>query len=201
MSQTQNAEQLIIPILHHFNLKTTKLQAMIDWYTAVVGVEVTFQFPGGAWLTNDAANHRIALLAMPGYADDPEKDRHTGLHHTAFEYASFPDLMNSYARLRDRDIKPEICLDHGMTISLYYRDPDRNLVELQADVFGAWQKSKAFMQTSAAFAENPIGVFFDPDKVLAAHRGGAGLEELHKRISASEFLPAAIPDIGPTPAG
>ena len=197
MSQTQNSEQLIIPILHHFNLKTTKLQAMIDWYTAVVGSSGHLPVSRRRLVDERRSQPSHRLLTMPGYADDPEKDSHTGLHHTAFEYASFADLMDSYARLRDRDITPEICLDHGMTISLYYRDPDRNLVELQADVFGAWQKSKAFMETSAAFAENPIGVFFDPDKVLAAHRGGAGLEELHKRISASEFLPAAIPDIGP----
>jgi Glyoxalase/Bleomycin resistance protein/Dioxygenase superfamily len=91
---------VISPVLHHVNLKTTQLQAMVDWYMAVVGSKVTFQFPAGAWLTNDAANHRIALLAIPGYADDPNKDRHTGLHHTAFEYQSFSDLMNSYRRYR-----------------------------------------------------------------------------------------------------
>src|SRR5262245_16935073 len=115
-----------VPVLHHVNLKTTQLQAMIDWYGAVVGSKVVLQFPTGAWLTNDNANHRIALLAMPDYADDPHKDRHTGLHHTAFEFQSFADLMNAYGRLRDRGIRPERCLDHGMTVSMYYRDPDRN---------------------------------------------------------------------------
>ena len=75
---------VIAPALHHVNLKTTQLQTMVDWYGAVVGSKPTFQFPGGAWLTNDGANHRIALLALPGYEDDPNKDRHTGLHHTAY---------------------------------------------------------------------------------------------------------------------
>jgi catechol 2,3-dioxygenase len=49
------------PTFHHFNLKTTRLQELIDWYATVVGTEVTFQDATGAWLTNDAANHRIAL--------------------------------------------------------------------------------------------------------------------------------------------
>jgi hypothetical protein len=105
--------------------------------------------------------------------------------------------MRSYARLAEQGIKPEACLDHGMTISLYYRDPDRNMVELQADIFGAWEKSTSWMQTSPAFAENPIGVFFDPDKLLSAHRSGASLEELHRRMTAAEFLPNPIPNIGP----
>lgn len=181
------------PALHHINLKTTQVQAMIDWYGTVVGSKVTFQFPGGAWLTNDEANHRIALLALPGYEDDPNKDRHTGLHHTAFEYGSFEDLMDSYERLRGVGITPEMCLDHGMTVSMYYRDPDRNHVELQCDVFGAWAKSKNYMETSQAFAENPIGVFFEPDKLLAAHRKGAGLEELHRRLMAADFQPNPVP--------
>ena len=50
------------PTLHHVNLKTTRLQEMIDWYGTVVGSRPNFQFPGGAWLTRDGANHRIALL-------------------------------------------------------------------------------------------------------------------------------------------
>ncbi len=52
------------PALHHINLTTTRLQAMIDWYGLVAGLKPTFQFPGGAWLTNDSANHRLALLAI-----------------------------------------------------------------------------------------------------------------------------------------
>jgi catechol-2,3-dioxygenase len=185
---------VISPALHHVNLKTTQLQAMIDWYGTVVGSKVTFQFPAGAWLSNDKANHRIALLAM-GYEDDRNKDRHTGLHHTAFEYGSFEDMMNSYERLNGLGIRPEVCLDHGMTVSMYYRDPDRNLVELQSDAFGAWDKSKAWMQTSPDFAANPIGVFFDPDKVLAAYRGGTDAETLHRKMLASEFLPEQVPSL------
>ena len=61
------------PTFHHFNLKTTRLQELIDWYSAVVGAEVTFQDATGAWLTNDAANHRIALLAFPGLRRRPRQ--------------------------------------------------------------------------------------------------------------------------------
>ena len=46
---------------------------------------------------------------------------------------------------------------------------------------------------SPAFAQNPIGVFFKPDEVLAAHRKGAGLEELHRRMMAAEFEPNPVP--------
>ena len=65
------AHAVIRPTFHHLNLKTTRLQALIDWYAAVVGAEVVFRDDTGASLTNDAANHRIALLAFPGFVDDP----------------------------------------------------------------------------------------------------------------------------------
>ena len=146
---------------------------MVDWYAAVVGAEVIFQDATGAWLTNDAANHRIALLAFPGFADDPDKDTRTGMHHSAFEYDSFEDLNASYLRLRDDGIEPDICIDHGMTLSYYYKDPDGNLVELQVDVFGDWAASKEWMRTSPEFHANPIGVFVDPARIAAAAAGGS----------------------------
>jgi hypothetical protein len=83
-----SADKPIRPAFHHFNLKTTRLQELIDWYTTVVGAEVTFQDATGAWLTNDAANHRIALLCFPGFVDDPDRETRTGMHHSAFEYDS-----------------------------------------------------------------------------------------------------------------
>jgi catechol-2,3-dioxygenase len=187
------SEPIINPSLHHINIKTTRLQEMIDWYGVVVGAKVNFQFPVGAFLTNDRANHRIAMLAVPGLSDDPEKNTHTGLHHTAFEYESFEDLMSSYERLKGLGIEPQACLDHGLTTSLYYEDPDRNWVELQFDNFGDWAKSTEWIRTSEEFARDPIGTFFDPDAVLAAHRAGVPSEELRKDTRAGKYPPSKPP--------
>jgi catechol 2,3-dioxygenase len=183
------------PKLHHVNLKTNRLQEMIDWYGEVVGSTVIHQYPGGAWLTNDDANHRIALLAVPGLSDDPDKVSHTGMHHSAFEYPTMGDLLENYVRLRDAGIVPHGCLDHGMTMSFYYLDPDANSVELQCDEFGDWAKSKEFMTTSPLFEANPIGTPVDPDKVAAAHEAGATAQELHERAYGGEFLPQAPLDL------
>jgi catechol 2,3-dioxygenase len=190
-----SATATIRPTFHHFNLKTTRLQELIDWYAAVVGAEVTFQDATGAWLTNDAANHRIALLAFPGFVDDPEKDTRTGMHHSAFEYDSFEDLNASYVRLRDAGIEPDICIDHGMTLSYYYKDPDGNHVELQADVFGDWSASKQWMHTSPDFRANPIGVFVDPEHVAAAAAAGDQFADIHRRAIAGEFAPEQAPEL------
>jgi catechol 2,3-dioxygenase len=191
---------MIKPALHHVNLKTTRLQEMIEWwYGRVTGMEVAHQAPVGAWLTNDAANHRLALLALPGIADDAGKDGHAGLHHMAFEYGSFADMFDSFARLRELGIVPRFCLDHGLTTSMYYADPDGNFVELQIDNFGDWAKSSHWMRTSPEFAANPIGMFFDPDRVHAAYRSGKTAADIHGAVMAGEFLPDPLPQIGPPP--
>ena len=188
-------EQLIKPSMHHVTLKTTKLQEMIDWYQKTVGIEVIYQFPGGAWLSNDLANHRLGLLAFPDYHEKGKHEKHTGMHHTAFEYESFDGLFKSYARMRGIGIVPQFCLNHGMTTSMYYADPDGNLVELQSDNFGDWTKSTEYMRSSPVFAANPIGIFFDPDRVLEAHRAGQPFQTIHEGIMAEKFLPDVIPAV------
>jgi catechol 2,3-dioxygenase len=187
------ADHVIHPKFHHVNLKTTRLQEMLDWYATVLGTEVLFQYPMGAWASNDEANHRIALTAFPGFAEDPEKETRTGLHHTAFEYGSFDELNASYLRLKAAGITPHFCLDHGMTFSYYYRDPDGNHVELQVDNFGDWAQSSAYVRESAVFHEDPIGPFVDPDLVAAAHAGGASFADIHARAMNGEFAPEAPP--------
>ncbi len=183
------------PVLHHVNLKTVRLQEMIDWYGTVVGTTVTFQFDSGAWLTNDTANHRIALLSVPGLEDDTDKVRHTGLHHTAFEYPSFDDLLDDYIRLRGHGITPHVCIDHGMTTSFYYVDPDGNAVELQCDNFGDWAKSTDFMQQATEFASDPIGMALDPELLVVARAVGASSHELHERAYRGEFQPEGDVDL------
>jgi catechol-2,3-dioxygenase len=178
------------PVLHHVNLKTTRLQEMIDWYATVVGMETLFQFPGGAWLSNDIANHRLALLTSPQMSDDSDKLVHTGIHHFAFEYRSIDELLDTYTRLKVRGIKPHFTIDHGMTTSFYYVDPDGNSVELQVDNFGDWAESREFVRSSPEFAADPIGKLVDPEQIIAARKAGISFAELHRRGYAGEFPPA-----------
>jgi len=188
--------ETIRPALHHVTFKTTRLPEMVAWYQAVLGVSVNFQDANNAWTSNDGANHRIAFLSVPGLEDDTEQIKHTRMHHSAFEYDSFDDLMSSYERMKGQGIRPAFCLDHGLTMSIYYKDPDGNYVELQSDNFGDWAKSTEFMRTSADFRSNPIGTFFDPDKVVEAHKAGTPLARLQAAIRKGEFLPDTIPSIG-----
>jgi hypothetical protein len=54
------------------------------------------------------------------------------------------------------------------------------MLELQVDNFDTLEETTAFFQ-SEEFAENPIGVFVDPDNLRAAWEAGVSWEEIRRR--------------------
>ena len=72
-----------------------------------------------------------------------------------------------------------------------YADPDRNIVKLNVSNYAEVWASIEHIQNSPDFARRPLGVDVDPDKLVAAHEGGAVSPwELHKRAWQHEFAPA-----------
>lgn len=191
------------PKLHHATFMTLDVDAMVRWYELVCGLTPVYYAEHAAWLTNDEANHRIALLRLPGTKPPVDKPHTAGLHHTAFEYATFDLWIDNYARLRDNGILPSVCLHHGMTMSMYYIDPDGNGVEIQVDAWGDWLVSKEWMWASQEFSEDQMGPQFDPEKLLVARAEGLTFDQIQKRAYAREYEPAepnrdmAFPDVWP----
>lgn len=195
LDRPAGAEAAVVrPTLHHVTLKTGRLEEMIAWYELVLGLDRQFVFEQGAWLTNDAANHRLGLLSTPKVVDDPDKLIHAGLHHSAFEYDDIDQLLATYERLKAHGVLPHIVLDHGMTLSMYYLDPDGNSIELQVDNFGNWRQSSHWMHTSSEFAADPIGAPSNPDALVAARRAGLSHVEIHERAYRGEYASGAPTD-------
>lgn len=176
---------ILRPVLHHVQVTSTRLDEMIEWYRTVLGLEVMHKGSGGAWLTNDLAGHRFAIVTGK-LTDDPDKLAHTGLHHTAFEYPTLDELLATYLRLKERGILPHRTVNHGPTTSFYYVDPDGNSVELQVDNFGDWNISREFLH-SPQFAADPFGPGVDPEALLAARRAGMDAAEINERSYAGEW--------------
>jgi hypothetical protein len=55
---------------------------------------------------------------------------------------------------------PHWPISHGVTTSMYYRDPDNNRVELQIDNFATSAELDGYFH-SRTFAENPVGVTYE----------------------------------------
>ena len=137
----------------------------------------------------------MALSASAAIRDDGEKLAHAGPHRLGFEYDSLDELLATFTRLEAAGDRPHFTVDHGMTTSFYYTDPDGNSVELQVDNFGSWAKSIEFMRSAPEFAADPIGVRVDPRRLIQARDEGASPWEVHERAYAGEFVPEAGLDL------
>jgi catechol-2,3-dioxygenase len=163
--------------LEHAVLRTTRLQPMVDWYVTVLQAEVAFSNSFIAFLWYDEQNHRIAIVGRPGTVERTPNS--AGLDHLAFTYADMNELVTTYERLKAVGITPVRATNHGSSTSMYYSDPDGNQVELKIDNFDTVEEQHAWMRTKE-FADNPVGVHFDPEDLVAKFHAGVPEEELKK---------------------
>ena len=162
----------------HVVLKTANFTEVIDWYATVLQARVGFRNDFIAFLTYDDEHHRVAVINMP---DSPAPEpAAAGVHHIAYTYGDLGELLATYRRLKAAGIEPARCINHGPTVSMYYRDPDGLRVELQIDVFATMAEAHAYF-TGPDFAENPIGVLFDPEQMIREYESGRRYEELVRR--------------------
>lgn len=164
----------------HHGVRTTRIPVLRDWYTTVLGLAVVFESDDLCLLTFDNEHHRVSLLrADEAHTPSPE---HNGIEHAALTYASLSDLISTYERLKELDIKPYSCVNHGPTTSIYYSDPDGNHLELLVDNFPNVEALKAWFATGE-HDRHPHGVPFDPDKLARKFHAGVPVPELLKQGS------------------
>ena len=174
----------------HVVYRTHRFEEMLRWYEAVFDARIQHQNPVMAFLTYDDEHHRFALVDMSALKPDAapkDKDDVTGIDHVAYTYASLGDLFENYALLKEKGIMPYWCIHHGVTISMYYADPDGNQMEFQVDCFEKSEDATRFMNTQ--FAANPVGVEYDPDEWLARLRDGEAESDFWVRESIEPVSP------------
>ncbi len=174
--------------LSHYVLQTNQIPAMRDWYCALLQAQVVHENEMICFLSFDEEHHRIAFL-NPGPLNRQAKQQ-SGLHHAAFTFANLTELMATWERVKARGVRPNRCINHGPTTSMYFTDPDGNGVELQVDNFAALADCKAYMQ-GPDFARNPIGIEFDPEDHARRLREGVAERELLDRSKLEKALQPA----------
>jgi len=164
--------------LAHIVLRASDLSRSRDWYMRVLEARPAFENDTVCFLMYDDEHHRIGLIArsdLSGSSDD-----RPGLEHVAFTYASLGELLATYRRLAAHGIEPYWSINHGPTISLYYKDPDGNRLELQYDVFQRTEELDAFF-ASGAYADNFMGVRFVPEELIVRFEAGEPIEQITAR--------------------
>ena len=160
--------------LSHAVFRTCHFKEMVEWYKIVLNAEIMNQNDFIAFMTYDDEHHRIAIATMPGMVERPKHS--AGIDHLSFTYESLGDLIATYERLKALGITPHVSVNHGLTTSFYYRDPDGNGVELQIDNLEPSQW-KDWMRHGMS-KENPFGTTIDPEDIARKYHTGVPESEI-----------------------
>lgn len=178
----------------HVVYNTHRYEEMIQWYLDVFEARIQHRDERLAFLTYDEEHHRFAfanLGPLPEDAPKPRLGRGAGVNHVAYTWSDLGEFVALYERLKERNVVPVRPVRHGLTLSMYYADPDGNLMEFQIDVLNA-DDANAFM-AGPAFAANPVGEKFDPDELVARYRAGEPVRDVIFRSDQStEELQGAL---------
>ncbi|KIL86458.1 hypothetical protein FAVG1_10287 [Fusarium avenaceum] len=163
--------------LAHVVLHTNNFLRLSSYYQTFLQSHINFKNDFMHLLSYDDEHHRIGIVQM----DIENKDAKTcGLEHIAFSYSSLTELAMSYLQRKENDIEPFWCINHGPTTSLYYHDPDGNILELQVENFDTLQEAAEYM-LSEAYLTNPISVDFEMEDLIKQIKSGESEESLKKR--------------------
>jgi catechol 2,3-dioxygenase-like lactoylglutathione lyase family enzyme len=167
----------------HFVIYTSRYPEMLAWYKKTLTASATYEDDKLAFLSYDDEHHRVALVGVPNL--ERQREGTAAIHHIAFTFLTLRDLLLTWQGLTEEGIIPYWTVNHGPTTSMYYADPDGNRIEFQVDNFATSDEAKAYCALPE-FAENSVGVEFDPIELLRRLDAGESEAVLKKR-----------PNIGP----
>lgn len=172
--------------LSHIVVRTANLAKLRPWYLTVLAGRVAYENEQLCFLTYDEEHHRVGIVQLPGITSGAPQTLSPGLEHVSFTYADIGRLLVTYRRLKALGIEPFWTINHGPTVSMYYRDPDGNKVELQVDVFATAEETNAFLDRN--YQENFMGIIFDPEEMIQKYEAGVPIAELLERPTLPEGM-------------
>lgn len=120
--------------LGHVVLKVRDAEKSRDFYTRALGLKVAHENleRGAVFLSFGAEHHELALFQLAS-GETPAAEQ-PGMHHMAWQLGSFEALQAAYRELVELGISVESTVEHNVTRSVYFPDPDGNRVELYCDM-------------------------------------------------------------------
>lgn len=136
-------------VIGHIVLNVADVERSARFYTDIVGFELARMRPdrSGAFLTCGVVHHNLALFKAPAGAE-PAKKGQIGLNHFAFQVDDYNALQAAHERLTSANAVIDHIVDHGMTRSVYFLDPDGLMMELYCNTFDTEEEGLAFMKAT-----------------------------------------------------
>ena len=118
--------------LGHVVLKVRDLDRSEAFYTGVLGLAVTGRLPGRMVffaVPGNADSHDLGLWKVGADAASPAS-KQVGLFHVAWQVEREEDLRAFHDSLVARGVTVNLTMDHGANLSVYFEDPDGNMLEV-----------------------------------------------------------------------
>ena len=118
----------------HVHLKVSSLERALDFYTGILGFELTQRIgTSAAFLSAGGYHHHLGLNTWESLGGAAPPPGTTGLYHFAIRYPDRVALGDALRRLVAAKVPLDGASDHGVSEALYLRDPDGNGLELYYD--------------------------------------------------------------------
>jgi catechol-2,3-dioxygenase len=135
--------------LGHIVLYVREIDRSRRFYRDVLGwkqLETPGDFPVAAF-SSGRTHHELLLIEVGPQATPIPPGRRVGLYHFGLKVGTTDEeLATMLENLKTHDVKIVGATDHGVTHSLYIKDPDGNEIELYIDV-----QPEVWRQDPAAF--------------------------------------------------
>jgi catechol 2,3-dioxygenase len=122
----------------HFVFRCADLGASRAFHERALGLRVVAEDERGRlYLSTEAAPEDVLVVLEAAERLDvprPQPKRVLGAEHVSFELRSFEELRTAYHHLVDAGVTIDHTVDHGVTQSVYFLDPDGNVLEVYHDV-------------------------------------------------------------------
>ncbi len=118
----------------HVHLKVADLKRSLEFYTGLLGFELTQMYgQDAAFISAGGYHHHIGLNTWYSKGKEPAPRHTAGLFHAAILYPTRKDLAAILKRLLDAGYPITGASDHGVSEAIYLNDPDQNGLELYWD--------------------------------------------------------------------
>lgn len=120
----------------HIVLRVKDIEASKRFFQDVLRFPVVAQNERGmVFFSTDVEDNHHMLALIPGKpgATMPSPD-HVGMQHVSFELGSFAELQEAYRVLKDKGVNICYTTFHGISKSVYFNDPDGNMLEVYCNV-------------------------------------------------------------------
>lgn len=128
-----------IQSLGHVVLKVRNLERAEAFYNGLLGIPIAARMTEYPMTFFTLGNHHDFAVAAVGDAAPDAPDNAPGLFHVAFKIGTrIEELREAKSRLEAAGVGVA-AFDHVVSQSIYFRDPDRNVIELYVDTSDVWR--------------------------------------------------------------